>query len=230
MQDSVRLFVKLCAETLKPQGSIYEFGSLQVPGRGGELADLRRYFPGLDYIGCDKTPGVGVDKIEDLEKGVSIEDNTASVVLCMETIEHVFDIFKAITEMKRVIKNDDGIFIMSSVFHFGIHSYPSDYWRFTPQSFLRLLADFDISLVIALDDPLLPTSILGIGVKTKNKEKWKDTLSMIAKKFELELKNNFRYDRSPWRKLKFAIYKIIWVKKYNVKTNRTKMAWFFGED
>ena len=229
MQDRVRLFVKLCAEILKPQGPIYEFGSLQVSGREG-YADLRRYFHGSDYIGCDMRPGVGVDRIEDLEKGVSIEDNTASVVLCMETIEHVFDVFKSITEMKRVIKNDDGIFIMSSVFNFPIHSHPFDYWRFTPQCFLRLLTGFDISLVIAQDDPLLPTSIFGIGVKTKNQDKWKDTLSMIVKKFEIELKNNFRYDRSPWRKLKLAIYKIIWTKKYNAKTNRTKITWSLGKD
>jgi len=228
MQDSVRLFVKLCAEILKPRGPIYEFGSLQVPDQEG-YADLRGYFPGSDYIGCDMRAGVGVDRIEDLEKGISIEDHAASVVLCMETIEHVFDVFKAITEMKRVVKNDDGIFIMSSLFNLGIHSYPFDYWRFTPQCFLRLLADFDISLVIAQDDPVWPTSIFGIGVKTKNKEKWKDTLSTIAKKFEVELKNNLRYDRSPLRQLKLAIYRVIWIKKYREKTNRTKITWSLGE-
>ncbi len=229
MQDSVRLFVKLCAEIIKPKGPIYEFGSLQVPGRGGD-ADLRRYFHGSDYTGCDMAPGMGVDRIEDLEKGVSIGDNTVSVVLCMETLEHVFDVFKAVTEMKRVLKNDEGIYIMSSVFHFGIHSYPADYWRFTPQCFLRLLADFDVSLVIAQDDPLLPTSILGIGIKTKNKDEWKDTFSLIAKKFEIELKNNFRYDRSAWRKLKLALYKNIWIKKYHAKNNRTRITWSFGEN
>jgi hypothetical protein len=228
MHDSARLFVKLCAEIIKPQGPIYEFGSLQVPGQEG-YADLRRYFHGLDYIGCDMRPGVGVDRIEDLEKGVSIGDNTASVVLCMETIEHVFEVFKAISEMKRVIKNEDGVFIISSLFYGGIHSYPFDYWRFTPQCFLRLLADFDISLVIAQDNPLLPTSIYGIAVKTKNKDKWKDMLSIIAEKFEIELKNNLRYDRSLSRKLKLAIYKIIWIKKYNEKTNRTKITWSLCE-
>ena len=229
MQDSVKLFIKLCAEIIKPRGPIYEFGSLQVSGQEG-YADLRRFFDGSDYIGCDMRPGVGVDRVEDLETGISLEDHTASVVLCMDTIEHVFDVFRAISEMKRVVKNDDGIFIISSLFNLGIHPYPSDYWRFTPQCFLRLLADFDISLVIAQGDPLLPTSIFGIGVKTKNKDKWKDTLSMIANKFEIELKNNLRYDRSPLRKLKLAIYRIVWIKKYNEKTNRTKIAWLLGED
>jgi hypothetical protein len=224
MHDSVRLFVILCAEIIKPQGPIYEFGSLQVPGQEG-YADLRRYFHGSDYTGCDMTPGVGVDRIEDLEKGVSIEDNTASVVLCMETIEHIFDVFRAVNEMKRVIKNEDGVLIMSSLFNAGIHSYPSDYWRFTPQCFLRLLADFDVSLVIAQDNPVFPTSIFGIGVKTKNKDKWKDMLSIIANKFEVELKNNLRYDRSMLRKLELAIFKVIWIKKYNAKINRTKITW-----
>lgn len=228
MQEIVKRFVKICAEIVRIEGRIYEFGSLQVPGQEG-FADLRPFFPGMEYIGCDMRAGIGVDRIEDLEKGLSMETGSASVVLCMDTLEHVFDVFKAIREMKRILKDDDGILIVSSVLQCVIHSYPFDYWRFTPQCFKRLLSEFDISLIVAQGDPDFPVSILGIGVKTRNKNAWRDRLNEISGKYEQELRNNFRYDNSLWRRAKLAFYKVVNHKKYLLKVRKTHLAWVIYE-
>jgi hypothetical protein len=229
MQDSVKLFAKSCAEIIECKGPIYEFGSLQVPGQEG-YADMRQYFQGSDYVGCDMRAGAGVDRIENLEEGISIEDNVIPVVLCFETIEHTFDVFKAVKEMKRVIKKDEGILILSSVFDFGIHSHPFDYWRFTPECFLRLMSDFDVTLVAAQGDPASPRSVFGIGVNTRNRDKWRDVLSNIASKFQLEMKKNLGYGTSPRRKLSMAFYRIFQKKKYNRKINKTKITWSIREN
>jgi hypothetical protein len=104
-------------------------------------------------------------------------------VLCLETIEHTFHVFRAFEEMKRVLKKDEGaVLIVSSVFRFGIHSHPYDYWRFTPECLKRLMVGFDIVLLLSQDDPSAPRSIFAVGVRTSDRDKWRERLSIIAGK------------------------------------------------
>jgi hypothetical protein len=229
VQESVRLFVKCCAESMQCKSPIYEFGSLQVSGQEG-YADMRQYFRGLEYVGCDMRAGDGVDRIENLEEGVSLADNTASVVLCLETMEHTFNVFKAVEEMKRVLRTDEGaVLIISSVFDFGIHSYPFDYWRFTPECFERLMVGFDVFMVLAQGDPTSPRSVFGIGVRTNNRDKWRDVLSSIAGKVQMEIKKFMGHDTSARAKLKMAFYRAFRKKKYRSKINKAKVVWSIRE-
>jgi hypothetical protein len=46
---------------------------------------------------------------------------------------------------------------------FGIHGYPSDYFRFTPEGFRSLLSGFEQVWVAGLGDPEIPTQVLGVG-------------------------------------------------------------------
>jgi hypothetical protein len=48
---------------------------------------------------------------------------------------------------------------------FHIHEHPWDYWRFTPEGFGLLLAPFSTREVISHGHPLLPESVMGVGVK-----------------------------------------------------------------
>lgn len=65
MRESIKEFVKICAETLPIIEPVYEFGSFQVPGQEG-FADLRPFFKGKKYIGTDVRDGPGVDVLVDL--------------------------------------------------------------------------------------------------------------------------------------------------------------------
>ena len=56
MRESIKQFVKVVADKLPILEPIYEFGSLQVPGQES-FADLRPFFPGKEYIGCDLKRG-----------------------------------------------------------------------------------------------------------------------------------------------------------------------------
>ena len=163
MRKPVDHFVKICAENLPLKAPIYEFGALQVDGR--EDIDLRRYFPGQEYIGTDMRMGPGVDKVLNLHD-IDLEDGAAGTVLSMDTLEHVEYPRKAMDEIYRILA-DDGIAVISSVFSFPIHDYPHDYWRFTPEGFRSLLKNFDHSVVAAYgESEVNPQTIVGVGFKS----------------------------------------------------------------
>ena len=139
MRHEGRKWIEKTVKGQEIQGPIIEMGAFRVPGQE-TLADLRPLFPGKQYIGCDQQPGPGVDRIENIED-INIADNTAGTILCIDTLEHVKNTFKACKEMFRILKYG-GLIIISSVFLFPIHNWPNDYWRFTPAAFELLLEDF----------------------------------------------------------------------------------------
>ena len=89
MRDHNKAFCSLVAETFDCPGPVFEFGSYQVDGQEG-YANLRGLFATKSYVGCDMRPGPGVDRVEDVT-AISLPDESAGTVLCIETFEHVFD-------------------------------------------------------------------------------------------------------------------------------------------
>ena len=140
---------------------IVEFGSLQV--ESDQANDLRLVFPGKEFIGTDARPGPGVDRIEDL-RSLSFGEGEVGTALCIDTLEHCQDPLTACRELHRVLR-PGGICAVASVMFFPIHSYPSDYWRFTPEGLRLLLAAFDSTWVRGVGHPLLPTHVVGVAGK-----------------------------------------------------------------
>lgn len=163
MRKLIKYFVKICAETLPISEPIYEFGSLQVPGQEG-FANLRPLFPNKKYNGADMQNGPGVDVILNLHN-ISLPKNSVGTVLVLDTFEHVEYPRKAIKEIHRILK-PNGLFIMSSVMNFPIHSYPYDYWRFTPDGFKSLLKPFAYSFVDSIGTPEFPHTIVSFAFKS----------------------------------------------------------------
>jgi hypothetical protein len=140
---------------------IVEFGSMQV--EEGQPNDLRPLFEGRDFTGTDFREGPGVDRVEDL-RGLSYGDGEVGTALCLDTLEHCADPVAACREMARVVA-DGGLCVISSVMLFGIHGYPSDYFRFTPEGFRTLLEDLDDSDVAFMGDPECPFWVFGAATK-----------------------------------------------------------------
>lgn len=163
MRDNVKRLVEVLAQTFAVPEPICEIGSYQVPGQEG-YADLRGFFPGKQYVGCDLRPGPGVDRLEDVHR-LSLPDETAGAVLMIDTLEHVADPFQALAEICRVLR-PDGLFLMTSVMDCPIHDYPSDYWRFTPEAFRLLLDRFSFKLVGFQGDPAKPHTVVGLASKS----------------------------------------------------------------
>ena len=163
MREIDRLLVQAFAESFPIEGPIVEIGSHQLQDGGNAWQDLRPMFSGKKYIGCDIQPGPGVDQVEDVTK-LSFNDRSIGTVIMVSTIEHVFGVFDAFHEIDRVLSNHGAILVTSHM-DCGIHAYPSDYWRFTPEAFRRLLEPFSLKLVGYQGLAYNPHLVFGIGFK-----------------------------------------------------------------
>jgi SAM-dependent methyltransferase len=163
LRDHVKQIVQLISQRTDLLEPILELGSLQVEGQVG-YADLRPFFLGKRYIGCDFRAGPGVDRVENPEIGFSFEDGSIGTVISCDTFEHIYDIFKVIREIERVLSSG-GVLVAVSVMYWPIHAHPYDYWRFTPECFRRLLGGFADAIVLSLGDKMFPHTVLGIARK-----------------------------------------------------------------
>ncbi len=160
-QPLIRSFVAELASALELPGPVVEFGALQV--EADQDGDLRPLFGGREFVGTDFREGPGVDRVEDLRR-LTFQDGSVGTALCLDTLEHCEDPPQACRELARVTRHEGGVCVLSSVMLFGIHGYPSDYFRFTPEGFRALLAGFDSAWVAGVGHPDIPTQVLGVGV------------------------------------------------------------------
>lgn len=162
MRQVVHDFVADVAERLALAEPIVEIGARSAPGQeGGPL--VRSIFAGRDFIGCDLFEGPNVDRVEDAHR-LSFADASVGTVVSVDTLEHIADPLRAVAEMHRVLR-PGGVCILASVMLFHIHEHPWDYWRFTPEGLALLLAPFAHREVVSQGHPLLPETVMGVGVK-----------------------------------------------------------------
>ncbi|MHC4619004.1 MAG: methyltransferase domain-containing protein [Planctomycetota bacterium] len=199
MRRYIKEFVGICAETLPLAEPIYEFGALQVPGQEG-FADLRPFFPGKEYVGCDMQEGPGVDRVLNLHD-IDLPSESAGTVLLMDTLEHVEFARRAVKEVHRILK-PGGILVASSVMKFPIHSFPYDYWRFTPEGFRSLFKPFANSFVDFAGSRRFPHTVVGVGFKGSVSQ---DHMDDFLIRFEAWKK---RWRRPPG-KLRKALVKLV---------------------
>lgn len=162
MRDNVKNIARIVGETLRIPGPVVEIGSYQVAGQE-EYADIRPFFAGREFIGCDMRPGPGVDRVENVEK-MTFEDGVIGTLLMLDTLEHVANCQRAMQEAYRVLQ-PGGFVVIVSVMDFAVHLHPSDYWRFTPQAFDLLLEAFPSRWVFLEGNPFCPHTVIGYGLK-----------------------------------------------------------------
>ena len=178
MRQSVKDYLAKIIGRFPVMEPVYEIGSYRVEGQE-EFADLRPFFPGKVYIGCDMREGLGVDSVQDVHC-LKIKSNSIGTVLIFDTLEHVENVHRAMEEIHRVLKRG-GMVIMSSVMNFPIHDYPSDYWRFTPKAFEILLRRFAAYEVEYDGAPAFPDGIYGYGIKGKGGRIWTGLRGMLKR-------------------------------------------------
>ncbi len=169
-------FVGDLSRSLDLPEPIVEFGSLQV--EEGQPNDLRPLFGDRRFIGTDMRDGPGVDRVADLRE-LDFADGEIGTAICLDTLEHCEDPLAACREMHRVLR-PGGVCVISSVMLFGIHGYPSDYWRFTPEGFRTLLAPFDAARVAGVGDPSIPFQVVGVGTRARELDLSLERLPSLA--------------------------------------------------
>lgn len=176
-QELIRRFVADLQRVEAMPGPVYDFGSLQV--EAGQDADLRPLFPGLPFTGVDMRPGPGVDAVMDL-RALELPDASVGTALCLDTLEHCEDPPQACRELARVTA-PGGICVTASVMLFGIHAYPSDYFRFTPEAFRSMLGQgFDDVWATGIGHPGFPSQVVGVGVKGRTLDLAAERLASLA--------------------------------------------------
>lgn len=166
MRPVVKHYVEAIFRVMTLPGPVYEFGSLEfetptMPGATNfrELVTQA----GLIYVGCDMQLGPGVDSLQNLH-ALDLPDASVGTVICADTLEHVEYPRQAIAEIYRVLK-PDGVAIFTTVMNFLIHSYPEDYWRFTPKGLESLLSPFEFVRVDFCGKAVFPRTVTGIAIK-----------------------------------------------------------------
>jgi hypothetical protein len=102
----------------------------------------------------------------------------------VSTIEHVFRVFDAFGEISRVLATN-GAVVVTSHMDCGIHAYPSDYWRFTPEAFARLLDHFPAKIVGYQGLSYNPFVVFAIGFKEVP-----ENFDQLAARFRCELEQS----------------------------------------
>ena len=122
---------------------ILEIGSKDY----GSTQNLRSIFPNFEYTGIDIEEGKGVDVIVDFIDDLEIIKDKLSgkkykTVFCFSVLEHCKYPFKMCENISNILEKDGFIFL-GVPFTWRIHSYPSDYWRFTSEGIKILFPNFD---------------------------------------------------------------------------------------
>ena len=107
---------------------------------GSRNSPYREYFKNI--IGLDISVGKNVDVVGDAHN-LPFEEDKFDIILCIEALEHFHNPIVAISEMRRVLKNN-GLLILSTRFVFPIHDAPGDYYRYTKYGLKNLFKDWEI--------------------------------------------------------------------------------------
>jgi len=153
--------VEAAVAVFQPPDPVVEIGSLLVQDRA--VGDLRPFFAGREFIGCDMQPGPGVDRVERLE-ALSFADGFAGTVLCLNVFEHAWEFWRGAQEIARITR-PGGLALVTAPFEFHIHAYPDDYFRFTPRGLARLMGGFRSVIYGWQGHPKTPRLVFAGGIK-----------------------------------------------------------------
>ena len=127
----------LKAELARPHGSVLDVGCGAQPFR--RLVNPADHYVGIDIAEAKQHFGYEVpDTIYYSGDTWPVDDASAGLVLCTETLEHVRDPDLFLAEAARVTR-PGGTLLLTVPFAARWHFIPYDYWRYTPSSLLLLL-------------------------------------------------------------------------------------------
>lgn len=189
-------------ETFTVPEPVLEVGAYQV--RGQEAVGLRSLFPGREYVGIDMRPGPGVDCVADVED-LPHADRSVGTVITFNTFEHVRCFWRGFEEIHRVLR-PDGALIVSCPFHFHIHNYPHDYWRFTPAAFEFLLDRYPSKIIGWHGARQRPASIWAVAFR---EERQAITPEQYARYRQLVAKYAREPRRSWTRRLRYRVASLL---------------------
>lgn len=117
-----------------------KFESLELIGKTLDLGGSRKsgyheIFKGpknITVVNMDSD--YGFDLSFDLELEFPIKNNSFETILCINTLEHIFNYKKLISEAWRVLSSNQSQMIVAVPFLMNIHPCPHDFWRYSKET------------------------------------------------------------------------------------------------
>jgi len=157
------------------QGSCVDIGSGNSPYKNMVLSVVNKYIA-IDKSEINKHM-FKYSKEEFLNgdvKNLPLEDSSIDCVIFTQVLEHIDEPFKALDEIKRVLKKD-GILILSVPFIYQAHAVPYDYFRFSEYGLKKIMNDYEFEILEFHYQGYFGTTIISIingfvwEVASKNK-------------------------------------------------------------
>lgn len=149
VHESVRTFIKQKLPKDLAGMKVLEVGSRNVNG------GTRHLTLGSDYTGIDIQDGINVDEVRDAARLPMLWGSKFDIVICTETLEHIFWWQLAIKEMVRVLRANGLLLLTTRSPGFPKHEHPEDWWRFRQRDLKRALVN-DMAQVWVKSDPQFP--------------------------------------------------------------------------
>ena len=146
-RDHVNNFIARCSKSIG-NGN---FRLLEIGPQ--KRSEVQKSFNHCTIDTFDIVPDYNPTIIGDLTRHNShISDATYDIVSCLEILEHTVNPFKAIDELRRILKHG-GYLLLSAPLNWRIHGPIPDCWRITEFGWRVLLKDFEILEIDKLDTP-----------------------------------------------------------------------------
>ncbi len=98
---------------------------------------------GPEVKNVDKFQYEGVDILSDIEDMQPFGDASVARIVCDNVLEHLPHPYKAVSELKRILK-PGGFLYISTPFYYPFHPSPSDFTRWTKEGLLQLFEEFEV--------------------------------------------------------------------------------------
>lgn len=141
--------LKVIKKWIKPANTLYHYRSSWVKKFISHFVERDKVVLDLgcgerkiskDVISVDLIKNKNVDIVANAAE-IPLRENSIDLIVCTAVLEHVEDVEKTITEMRRVLKNG-GIIYLEVPFLQNYHAHPHDYRRFTLAGLELLFSDF----------------------------------------------------------------------------------------
>jgi ubiquinone/menaquinone biosynthesis C-methylase UbiE len=126
-------------EKMIPALSKYTNGKVLEVGSGN--LSYKQYVRCTDYKTLDINNSLNVDFCEDVHR-TTLPSNSFDTVLMIEVLEHLYNPFKAIEQVNRVLKKG-GYVIATTPFIYPYHGEPYDFYRYTKYGLMEIFKEFD---------------------------------------------------------------------------------------
>ena len=172
----------LLKNVAKVEGPFFEIGSKQYPNV--LISSFRDYYKDVEYTGLDISEGDGVDVVCDLTKEEDVKkklkQNYFKTIVCLSVLEHVDKPWLAAENIEKIL-HPDGLLYIGVPWVWQNHSYPNDYYRFSPNGIRALFPSINFY------KEFYTTNVTGELIDIKKHGMKADSKLLISKKKRMYL-------------------------------------------